>query len=168
MKNIILIGMPGCGKSTVGVVLAKNLGYRFIDSDLVIQEKYDRRLCELIDELGEAKFLELENLVNCSIEGDRCVISTGGSAVYGREAMEHFRQIGTVVYLELPYEEIANRLGDLNERGVIANGKTTVEGIYNDRKALYEKYADVTISAYGKSIPETICDIRNKLTNVVA
>ncbi len=167
MRNIILIGMPGCGKSTVGVVLAKNLGYRFIDSDLVIQEKYGRRLCELIDELGEAQFLELENLVNCGIEGDKCVISTGGSAVYGREAMEHFRQIGTVVYLELPYEEIADRLGDLNERGVISNGQTTVEGIYNDRKTLYEKYADVTISAYGKSIPQTIGEIRNKLTNVV-
>ena len=114
MRNIILIGMPGAGKSTVGVVLAKRLGYAFVDSDLVIQEKYGKLLQDLIEEYGTEGFRELENKVNAGIDVQKSVIATGGSAVYGREAMEHFRKIGTVVYLKLPYAEIAERVGDLN------------------------------------------------------
>ena len=106
MKNVILIGMPGSGKSTVGVVLAKKLGYRFIDSDLVIQEKYGKLLYQLIEERGEAGFLMLENEINASITAEGAVIATGGSAVYGKEAMRHFREIGQIVYLKLPFEEL--------------------------------------------------------------
>ena len=94
MKNVILIGMPGSGKSTVGVVLAKKLGYRFIDSDLVIQEKCQKLLYQLIEESGEAGFLMLENEINASIMAKGAVIATGGSAVYGKEAMRHFQEIG--------------------------------------------------------------------------
>ena len=119
MKNVILIGMPGSGKSTVGVVLAKKLGYRFIDSDLVIQEKYGKLLYQLIEERGEAGFLMLENEINASITAEGAVIATGGSAVYGKEAMRHFREIGQIVYLKLPFEELEQRLGDLHERGVV-------------------------------------------------
>ena len=106
MNNVILIGMPGAGKSTVGVVLAKRLGWRFLDSDLVIQEKCGKLLYQLIEERGEAGFLMLENEVNRNIQGRRMVVATGGSAVYGKEAMAHFREIGRVVYLRLPYEEL--------------------------------------------------------------
>ena len=115
-NNVTLIGMPGAGKSTVGVVLAKVLGYRFVDSDLVIQEQAGRLLHELITELGDEGFLELENKVNAGIEAERSVIATGGSVVYGREAMEHLRDISTVVYLRLSCESLTERLGDLHER----------------------------------------------------
>ena len=125
MNNVILIGMPGAGKSTVGVVLAKRLGWRFLDSDLVIQEKCGKLLYQLIEERGEAGFLMLENEVNRNIQGRRMVVATGGSAVYGKEAMAHFREIGRVVYLRLPYEELKERLGDLHQRrGVIRQGRT--------------------------------------------
>ncbi len=165
-KNIILIGMPGSGKSTVGVVLAKNLGMGFIDSDLVIQEKYKKRLCILIDELGDAGFIALENRVNSGINPQCAVIATGGSAVYGREAMEHFKGIGTVVYLKVPYEEIEKRLGDLNERGVVSNGKSTVREIFDERISLYEKYADIVIDEWHLSIPQTIAAIKKRLGKI--
>ena len=105
-SNVILIGMPGSGKSTVGVVLAKRLGYRFLDSDLVIQEKTGKLLYQLIEERGEAGFLLLEEQINSGIQAEKHIISTGGSAVYGAKAMEHLRRIGTVVYLQLAYEEL--------------------------------------------------------------
>ena len=109
-KNIILIGMPGCGKSTVGVVLAKAMGYRFLDSDLVIQEEEERLLCEIIEQDGLEGFLKTEERINSSINVKRTVIATGGSVVYGKDAMRHFKEIGIVVYIELPYEEIEKRL----------------------------------------------------------
>ena len=169
MKNIILIGMPGAGKSTVGVVLAKVLGYRFLDSDLVIQEKTGKLLSQLIEENGDAGFIKIENDVNKSIEVDHTVIATGGSAVYGAEAMEHFKGLGTVIYLEVPYAEIMKRVGSLKDRGVVSNGKVKMEDIYADRVTLYEKYADVIIKEWDIPIRETIkkilgCkEIENKL-----
>lgn len=159
MGNIILIGMPGAGKSTVGVVLAKKKGYRFLDSDLVIQEREGKLLHELIRELGADGFLQLENEINTSIKTDRSVIATGGSAVYGREAMEHFRQIGTVIYLKLPYDEIAKRLGDLNERGVVLAPGQTLQNLYRERVPLYESYAHRVIDCREKSIREIVEEI---------
>ena len=106
MENIILIGMPGSGKSTIGVVLAKALGYSFIDSDLLIQEKYQTKLSQLIDENGDAGFIQIENDVNKQLSPQNTIIATGGSAVYGKEAMEHFKEIGTIIYLQVPYKEI--------------------------------------------------------------
>lgn len=152
MKNIILIGMPGVGKSTVGVVLAKKLGYRFVDSDLVIQDKYGKLLHELIEENGVEGFWKIENDVNASLEMDKSVIATGGSAIYGEEAMEHLREIGTVVYLKLPLEEIADRLGDLNARGVTLREGQTLSDLYDERVPLYEKYAHVTVDCQGKQL----------------
>lgn len=156
MKNIVLIGMPGCGKSTVGVVLAKKLGYRFIDSDLLIQEKYDKTLEELIEEHGDAGFIQIENDVNAAIDADKTIIATGGSVVYGDAAMTHLKSIGTVIYLEVSEEELENRLGSLKERGVVSNGKTTVKEIFEDRKRLYRKYADITFRQDGEMLRETV------------
>lgn len=161
-ENIVLTGMPGAGKSTVGVVLAKRLGCHFVDSDLVIQEKYGRLLYELIDEYGVDGFLKIENDVNASLQLQSCVLATGGSVVYGGEAMEHLRQIAKVVYLKLPYEEVAERLGDLNARGVTLRPGQTLMDLYEERTPLYEKYAHVTIDCSGKLLREIVMEIAQK------
>lgn len=160
MSNIVLIGMPGAGKSTIGVVLAKRMGYRFVDSDLVIQEKYGKLLHELIEENGVEGFWKIENDVNAGLETDKSVIATGGSAVYGESAMEHLRSIATVVYLQLPLEEVAERLGDLNERGVTLRPGQDLESLYYERVPLYEKYAHVTISCQGKMLKDIAAEIQ--------
>lgn len=160
--NVILIGMPGSGKSTVGVVLAKGLGYRFLDSDLVIQERTGKLLYRLIEELGEAGFLALENEINASISVDHTVIATGGSVVYGKEAMEHFRKTGSIVYLKLPYGELEERLGDLHERGVVLKPGFTLKDLYDERVPLYEKYAEITLDCSQKSIRQVMEEIKEK------
>lgn len=160
MKDaVILIGMPGVGKSTVGVVLAKRLGYRFVDSDLVIQERYGKLLHELIEERGIEGFWKLENEVNASLNTERCVIATGGSAVYGREAMEYLRERGTMVYLKLSCGELRTRLGDLNERGVTLRPGQTLEELYEERCPLYEKYAQRTVECGGRMLREIVAEI---------
>ncbi len=164
MKDmVILIGMPGAGKSTVGVVLAKRLGYRFVDSDLVIQEKCGKLLHELIEEKGIEGFWQLENEVNASLNTERCVIATGGSAVYGREAMDYLRERGTMVYLKLSCEELRMRLGDLNERGVTLRPGQTLEGLYEERRPLYEKYAHLTVACEGRMLREIVAEIAGRL-----
>ncbi len=159
MNNIILIGMPGCGKSTVGVVLAKTLGYRFIDSDLLIQEKENRLLSQIIEEEGLDSFNEIENKVNTNINVTNSVIATGGSVIYGEEAMEHLRSIGKVVYIKLNYSEIEDRLGDLTSRGVSIRENQSLRELYEERTPLYEKYADITVETVGLSIRETVAYI---------
>ena len=154
--NIVLIGMPGAGKSTVGVVLAKRLGYRFLDSDLVIQDKYGKLLHELIEEHGVEGFWRIEEEVSASLNPRKSVIATGGSVIYGPRAMEHLRQIGTVVYLKLPLEEVAERLGDLNARGVTLMPGQTLADLYAERIPLYEKYAHVVIDCQGIRIREVV------------
>ena len=163
-NNIILIGMPGAGKSTVGVVLAKKLGYTFIDSDIVIQDEKGMLLHELITKFGIDGFNEIENEVNSKINVKNSVIATGGSAVYGKEAMEHFKSIGQVVYLKLPYDEIENRLGDLNERGVSIKKGQTLSSLYEERVPLYEKYADIIIDCNELSIRDIVSKISEKVT----
>ncbi len=159
MKNIILIGMPGAGKSTVGVVLAKKAGYAFLDSDLLIQSRKGKLLHELISEEGVEGFWKTEEAVNLSIETDRTVIATGGSAIYGAKAMEHFKKLGTVVYLKLSCEEITKRLGDLCERGVTLREGQSLSDLYRERVPLYEKYADITIDCERLSIREIVEEI---------
>ncbi|MCH5259886.1 MAG: shikimate kinase [Lachnospiraceae bacterium] len=154
--NIILIGMPGAGKSTVGVVLAKKLGYAFVDSDLVIQAKEGRLLYEIIAERGIEGFWSAEEEVNISIDADRTVIATGGSVVYGSRAMEHFKQMGTVIYLQLSCDAIADRLGNLNERGVTLRDGQGLEELYAERVPLYEKYADTTVNCEHLTIREIV------------
>lgn len=161
--NIVLIGMPGVGKSTVGVVLAKALGYNFVDADLVIQQQTGKLLYELIAEHGTEGFLEIEDEVNSRIEGHKAVIATGGSAVYCANAMEHYKEIATVLYLSVSYETLEERLGDLKNRGVVLNDGQTLKDLYDERTAYYEKYADVTVNEEGLSIRETIDAVKEKL-----
>lgn len=162
-SNIVLIGMPGCGKSTIGVVLAKVLGYRFLDSDLLIQEKEGRRLSQIIEDEGIEGFDRIENLVNASIRAEGTVIATGGSVVYGKDAMEHLGAIGTIVYIKLPYEEIQRRLGDLNERGITIREDQTLMDLYRERVPLYEKYAHLTVETNGLELRDSVKKIKEKL-----
>lgn len=155
-NNVILIGMPGVGKSTIGVVLAKVLGYQFVDADLVIQEKTGRLLREIIAENGTEGFIEIENKINSGIQAEHAIIATGGSVVYGAQAMEHLKEIGTVLYLKLPYEELAKRLSDIKGRGVVLRKGQTLLDLYEERVPLYEKYADITVDEYNLDIEETI------------
>lgn len=161
-SNVVLIGMPGAGKSTVGVVLAKRMGYRFVDSDLVIQEKYGKLLHELIEEHGVEGFWKIENDVNASLSVTNSVIATGGSVVYEKEAMTQLSKRGLVVYLKLPYEEVEERLGDLNARGVTLLPGQTLWDLYEERTPLYEKYAELTIECSGKSLRDIVREISDR------
>ncbi|MDO4453126.1 MAG: shikimate kinase [Eubacteriales bacterium] len=158
-ENIILIGMPGAGKSTIGVVLAKVLGYHFVDADIIIQDQEKRLLHEIIEQEGVDGFLTVENRVNSQIEEERAVISTGGSVVYGREAMEHFSETGTIIYLKLGYESLKKRLGDLHGRGVVLREGQDLKALYEERIPLYEKYAHLTVEEDGLSVEETLQNI---------
>ena len=162
-NNIVLIGMPGAGKSTIGVVLAKMLGYQFVDSDLLIQKEENRKLSEIIEQEGIEGFIEIENRINSQIETEKHIIATGGSVIYGEEAMEHLRKIGTVVYLRLSCKELADRLGDLTCRGVVIRKGQGLEALYAERCPLYEKYAHITIDCEGLSIENLAQKIKSSL-----
>ncbi len=161
--NIVLIGMPGVGKSTIGVILAKELGYEFVDSDLLIQKREKRLLKEIIEQEGTEGFLAIENEVNASIETQNSVIATGGSVVYGLEAMDHLKEIATVVYLKLPYESLEKRLGNLHNRGVVLKEGQTLRDIFEERSVLYEKYADLVISEEGLDTEQTLAAVYEAL-----
>ena len=161
--NIVLIGMPGVGKSTVGVVLAKALGYQFVDADLLIQEAEGKLLSELIEEHGTDGFIEIENRVNSQIQTHRSVIATGGSVIYGKEAMEHLKSIGTVVYLKQNLRVLQRRLRNLKGRGVVLKEGQTLVDLYKERTVLYEKYADITVDQYKQSIEQTLKAVRQAL-----
>ena len=154
--NIILIGLPGVGKSTVGVILAKVLGYQFLDADLVIQQQEGKLLREIIEEVGTEGFIEVENRVNASIEAKRTIIATGGSVVYGKEAMEHLSNIGIVVYLKVPFKTLEKRLADIKGRGVVLKEGQDLLGLLEERTPLYEKYADIMIDEDDLTVEQTV------------
>lgn len=155
-ENITLIGMPGAGKSTLGVVLAKRRGLRFVDTDLLIQEGSGKLLSEIIEHDGLQAFLDYENEVLAGLECSGHVISTGGSACYGREAMGHLKSIGTVVFIDITFEEMMRRLGDLTQRGVAIREGLTIEDVYAERHPLYERYADYTLHSTGMTTREAV------------
>lgn len=148
--------MPGVGKSTIGVVLAKVLGYQFLDSDLLIQKQEKRRLSEIIEEEGYRGFQEVENRVNAAIDVENTIIATGGSVVYCEEAMEHLKSIGTVVYLKLSLQALSKRLGNLKGRGVLLREGQTLADLYDERTPLYEKYADIVVDEEGKDLEASL------------
>ncbi|MDP3397061.1 MAG: shikimate kinase [Methanoregula sp.] len=145
MKNIILIGMPGAGKSTVGVILAKTTGMNFIDTDIAIQEKSKRLLQEIIDTEGPDAFKTIEEETILSLHGHHAVIATGGSAVFSKRAMEHLTRDGVVVYLKISFDEMEKRLRNITTRGIVLTRGETLYEMYNERVPLYEKYAGITI-----------------------
>ena len=156
MDNIVLIGMPGVGKSTVGVILAKIVGYEFVDADLVIQKEEGKLLKDIIAEQGTEGFIQVENRVNSKLDVHHSVIATGGSVIYGKEAMAHLKEIGTVVYLKQSFRVLNRRLRNIRNRGVVLKEGQTLRDLFEERTVLYEKYADVIVDEYGLSIEETV------------
>mgnify|MGYP002797234398 FL=1 len=159
MNNIILIGMPASGKSTAGVLLAKNIGYGYIDCDLLIQNEQKALLCDIISRVGVQEFIKIEEKVNAELWAERCVISTGGSVVYGERAMAHLKTLGKIIYIQVGLEELERRLKgkDLFSRGVVMkNPGTPLADHYAERAPLYEKYADLIVNCQSNTLDETV------------
>ena len=155
-NNVILIGMPGCGKSTIGIEVAEIIGYGYIDSDSVIVAREGKRLCDIIAEVGREGFLDIEAKINSELSASRCVIATGGSVIYREYAMQSLKQKGRLVYLKHSYETIAKRLGDLKKRGVALKEGFTLRDLYEERAPLYEKYADVVVELEDGSLQNSV------------
>lgn len=162
-SNIVLIGMPGSGKSTIGVLLAKIIGYSFIDADLLIQAREGKKLYEIINDSGVEYFDKVENEVNSSIECERTVIATGGSVIYGKEAMEHLKSIGTVVYLNVTLSELEKRITNMATRGISIKEGQTFKDLYVERTALYKKFCDVEVKCRFKSLTKNAYLIKETL-----
>ena len=158
-SNIILIGMPGAGKSTVGVVLAKTLGMQFIDTDILIQERTGRMLQEILDEDGPDAFKRIEEETIRSLQPRRAVIATGGSVVFSKDAMAHLKSRGVVVYLEITYEEMERRIKNITTRGILLLPGQSLRGMYNERVLLYEKYADLTAACSGEDLESVVGNV---------
>ena len=156
MKNIVLVGMPAVGKSTIGVLLAKSLLLSFTDTDLLIQGKHKKSLCDIIKDNGTKAFLDIEENIILEAEFKNSVIATGGSAVFGEKAMKKLKENGVVIYLSLPMDGIKKRIGDIKSRGVVLTNGTTVDDIFAERKPLYEKYADVKIDCDNLTAEECV------------
>lgn len=164
MKNVVLIGMPGCGKSTVGVVLAKSLGFGFIDTDLLICEKYGKKLQDIIDEKGIDEFLEIEGETGASLNCQNAVVATGGSMAMSKKAMEHLKKIGTVVYIDVAPKELERRITNMKTRGIVFRPGERFQDIYNVRTPLYKKYADLTVTVpENGTLESTVSNIVNCL-----
>ncbi len=155
-NNIILIGMPGCGKSTLGVLLAKTLLKSFVDTDLLIQEREGKELYKIIAEKGSDAFAAIENEVVSGVKVRNSVIATGGSVVFGKEAMKNLKSLGTVVYIRLPLHEIERRVNNIKTRGIVMAPGQTLASIYAQRAPLYEKYADITVRCSRAPLEKTV------------
>ena len=167
MKNIVLIGMPACGKSVTGVVLAKSLKMKFIDTDLLIQEHAGKSLQEIIDHDGMEEFNRTEQAVLNSIEVENAVIATGGSAVYYDDAMKHLKENGTVIYIKAGLQDVKRRLRNIKTRGVAMGKGQSLAELYAERVPLYEKYADITVASSRHSMEKTVEDMINKVKAVL-
>ena len=163
MRNIILIGMPASGKSTAGVVLAKVLGCDFIDTDLLVQNREGRRLEELIREKGIERFLDIECEVCRTLQAENTVIATGGSVIYREPAIRHLKELGAMVYLSVDFETLRNRLYNVMERGVVLRDGQTLDDLYRERTALYERYADIIVEEGSQTLEETVSAVKAAL-----
>lgn len=163
MKNIVLIGMPACGKSVTGVVLAKALKMKFIDTDLMIQERAGKSLQEIIDVDGIERFKETERAVLNSIDVKNAVIATGGSAVYYDDAMKHLGKDSVILYIRISLSDVKRRLRNIKTRGVAMGKGQTLEELYDERIPLYEKYADITVTSHRYSMEKTVAEMIKKV-----
>lgn len=158
-NNFILIGMPGCGKSTIGIEVAEIIGYGYIDSDSVIVAREGKRLSDIIAEVGKEGFLDIEAKINSELAASRCVIATGGSVIYRDFAMQKLKQLGKIVYLKHSFATIEKRLGDLKKRGVVLKDGFTLKDLYEERTPLYEKYADVVVELEDEPLQNTVARV---------
>lgn len=165
-SNIVLIGMPGAGKSTVGVLLAKSLGKRFVDTDLEIQHTTGKRLQEIIDSDGIESFLKTEEQTLAALNCENSVIATGGSAVFSENGMKRLLINGTAVFIDVPFEEIERRINNITTRGIAMKQGETLKEVYNERLALYKKYADITVASGNASAEETVEEIIKKCSDI--
>jgi shikimate kinase len=165
MKNLVLIGMPGAGKSTLGVILAKTLGRNFTDTDIVAQENTGRLLQEIIDEEGTGVFLKTEEKTILSLHCHNAVIATGGSVVFSEKAMDHLKKDGIVIYLDISFEEMVHRLNNITTRGIVLVAGQSLLDMYDQRVLLYEKYADITIDCSDGDFEHCIRNVMNELRN---
>jgi shikimate kinase len=163
MRNIILTGMPGAGKSTVGVILAKTLGMNFIDTDIVLQENTGRMLQEIINTEGIDAFLQTEESVIVSLNGENTIIATGGSVVFSEKSMKYLKKQGIIIYLSLSYEEMARRIRNITTRGIVLAADQSLLDLYNQRLPLYEKYADRTIDCSDRDVEKIVENILHAL-----
>ena len=159
-SNIVMIGMPGSGKSTLGLALAEQIGYTFVDVDRVIEAETGKLLKEIIAEQGDDGFLKVEEEINTSLQAERTVFAPGGSVIYGPKAMEHLKDIATIVYLKVPFEELEKRLGNLQERGVVLKDGMTLRDLYNERLPYYDRYAEVIMDETGKDFEQTVTALK--------
>ena len=162
-SNVILIGMSGAGKSTLGVLLAKALGKSFIDTDLLIQQKEGMLLQQILDEKGQEYFLSAEESVLAGLCAGGCVIATGGSAIYSEKGMEHLKEKGYTVYLQVDDQELMARISNITTRGIVFRGSGDFRAVYEERKPLYEKYADLTVNCSNTPIEKSLEKILSEM-----
>lgn len=164
-SNIVLIGMPGAGKSTVGVLLAKAMGRYFLDTDIYIQAIEGKELQQIIDEKGLQEFCRIEESHIICIDIKNAVIATGGSAVYSEKAMQHLAEDGIIIHLDLPFEQVETRVTNLYTRGVVMEKGQALAKLYENRQPLYKKYSGITIHCSGKRHEEIVEEIVKRLTS---
>ncbi len=157
--NIILIGMPGAGKSTLGVLLAKALGMDFVDTDIVIQQLQGRLLQDIIDKDGIERFMEIEAGIVSGLNLKNCVVATGGSIIFSKKTINAFKQEGQIIYLHVPYEEIKKRLKNIKTRGIVIREGNSLKDVYEERVPLYIKYADKIVDCSHKNVEKCVIGI---------
>lgn len=162
-NNLILIGMPGAGKSTVGVILAKRIGFNFVDTDLIIQAQMKCRLQEIINTQGLRKFQSIEEQVLMNLNVDNSIIATGGSAVYSKKGMEKLGETGRIIYIQVSLESLKKRINDMGQRGLVMAKGQTFEQLYLERIHLYESFADRTISCENLTAEQVAAKIEKEL-----